>query len=40
MRYGFVKKAQRVATALFEAADYSDGRPALPYVYGELANEY
>ena len=26
MRYGFVKEAQRIATALFEAADYSDGR--------------
>jgi glycogen debranching enzyme len=26
MRYGFVEEAQRIATALFEAADYSDGR--------------
>ncbi|HJW00348.1 MAG TPA: glycogen debranching N-terminal domain-containing protein [Arthrobacter sp.] len=26
MRYGFVDEAQRIATALFEAADYSDGR--------------
>lgn len=26
MRYGFVKEAQRIATALFEAADYTDGR--------------
>ena len=26
MRYGFVKEAKRIANALFEAADYSDGR--------------
>ncbi|NYD78408.1 amylo-alpha-1,6-glucosidase [Arthrobacter cupressi] len=26
MRYGFVHEAQRIATALLEAADYSDGR--------------
>jgi len=26
MRYGFVDEAQRIATALFEAADYTDGR--------------
>ncbi|MFB8369780.1 glycogen debranching N-terminal domain-containing protein [Pseudarthrobacter sp. NPDC055928] len=26
MRYGFVREAQRIATALLEAADYSDGR--------------
>ena len=26
MRYGFVKEAQRISTALFEAADYSNGR--------------
>ncbi|MDQ0075602.1 amylo-alpha-1,6-glucosidase [Arthrobacter oryzae] len=26
MRYGLVNEAQRIATALFEAADYSDGR--------------
>ncbi|MEV7135952.1 glycogen debranching N-terminal domain-containing protein [Arthrobacter sp. NPDC093128] len=26
MRYGFVNEAQRIATALFEAADYTDGR--------------
>jgi glycogen debranching enzyme len=26
MRYGFVKEAQRISTALFEAADYTDGR--------------
>ncbi len=26
MRYGFVEEAQRIATALFEAADYTDGR--------------
>ncbi|MDP9999473.1 amylo-alpha-1,6-glucosidase [Pseudarthrobacter sulfonivorans] len=26
MRYGFVEEAQRISTALFEAADYSEGR--------------
>ncbi|WP_426303285.1 glycogen debranching N-terminal domain-containing protein [Arthrobacter sp. R-11] len=26
MRYGFVDEAQRIATALFEAAEYTDGR--------------
>ena len=26
MRYGFVEEAQRIATALLEAAEYSDGR--------------
>ncbi|MBB6407277.1 glycogen debranching N-terminal domain-containing protein [Arthrobacter sp. AZCC_0090] len=26
MRYGFVKEAQRISTALFEAADHTDGR--------------
>ncbi|MFF2298404.1 glycogen debranching N-terminal domain-containing protein [Arthrobacter sp. NPDC058127] len=26
MRYGFVEEAQRIASALFEAADYSEGR--------------
>ncbi|GAA1787275.1 glycogen debranching N-terminal domain-containing protein [Pseudarthrobacter sulfonivorans] len=26
IRYGFVEEAQRIATALFEAADYTDGR--------------
>ncbi|MFJ5696665.1 glycogen debranching N-terminal domain-containing protein [Arthrobacter sp. NPDC093139] len=26
MRYGFVEQAQRISTALFEAAEYSDGR--------------
>ncbi len=26
MRYGFVEEAQKIATALFDAADYSDGR--------------
>ncbi|MDR6416403.1 glycogen debranching N-terminal domain-containing protein [Pseudarthrobacter sulfonivorans] len=26
MRYGFVEEAQRISTALFEAADYTDGR--------------
>ncbi|MFD1213778.1 glycogen debranching N-terminal domain-containing protein [Arthrobacter sp. GCM10027362] len=26
MRYGFVEQAQRIATALMEAADYTDGR--------------
>jgi glycogen debranching enzyme len=26
MRYGYVNEAQRIATALFEAADYTDGR--------------
>ncbi|MBT2512997.1 glycogen debranching N-terminal domain-containing protein [Arthrobacter sp. ISL-30] len=26
LRYGFVKEAQRIATALLEAADYTDGR--------------
>ncbi|GAA1790935.1 glycogen debranching N-terminal domain-containing protein [Pseudarthrobacter sulfonivorans] len=26
MRYGFVEEAQRIATALFEAADYTNGR--------------
>ncbi|WP_066289828.1 amylo-alpha-1,6-glucosidase [Arthrobacter sp. B6] len=26
MRYGFVNEAQRISTALFEAADYTDGR--------------
>jgi len=41
LRYGFVKEAQRIATALFEAADYSDGR--LPELFcgfsrGEVAN--
>jgi glycogen debranching enzyme len=26
MRYGYVNEAQRIATALFEAADYTEGR--------------
>jgi glycogen debranching enzyme len=26
LRYGFVEEAQRIATALLEAADYTDGR--------------
>lgn len=35
MRYGFVEEAQRIATALLEAADYSDGR--LPELFAGSA---
>jgi len=37
MRYGFVNEAQRIATALFEAADYSDGR--LPELFCGFSRE-
>ena len=37
MRYGFVKEAQRIANALFEAADYSDGR--LPELFGGFSRD-
>ncbi|MGO4584633.1 glycogen debranching N-terminal domain-containing protein [Arthrobacter sp. 2RAF6] len=37
MRYGFVKEAQRIATALFEAADYSEGR--LPELFCGFSRE-
>lgn len=37
MRYGFVEEAQRIATALLEAADYSDGR--LPELFCGFSRE-
>jgi glycogen debranching enzyme len=37
LRYGFVKEAQRIASALLEAADYSDGR--LPELFCGFSRE-
>jgi glycogen debranching enzyme len=37
MRYGFVEEAQRIATALLEAADYSEGR--LPELFCGFSRE-
>lgn len=37
LRYGFVEEAQRIATALLEAADYSDGR--LPELFCGFGRE-
>ena len=37
MRYGFVEEAQRIATALLDAADYSDGR--LPELFCGFSRE-
>jgi glycogen debranching enzyme len=37
VRYGFVEQAQRVSTALFEAADYSEGR--LPELFCGFSRE-
>jgi glycogen debranching enzyme len=38
MRYGFVEQAQRISTALFEAAGYSDGR--LPELFCGFSREH
>jgi glycogen debranching enzyme len=37
LRYGFVEEAQRISSALFEAADYSDGR--LPELFCGFSRE-
>jgi glycogen debranching enzyme len=37
MRYGFVEEAQRISTALFEAAEYSEGR--LPELFCGFSRE-
>jgi glycogen debranching enzyme len=37
MRYGFVQEAQRISTALFEAADYTEGR--LPELFCGFSRE-
>lgn len=38
MRYGFVEQAQRISTALFEAAEYSEGR--LPELFCGFSREH
>jgi glycogen debranching enzyme len=38
LRYGFVEQAQRIATALFEAAEYSEGR--LPELFCGFSREH
>ena len=38
LRYGFVEQAQRIATALLEAAEYSEGR--LPELFCGFSREH
>lgn len=38
LRYGFVAEAQRISTALFEAAEYSEGR--LPELFCGFSREH